>query len=66
VYAGRKGGDYVTDPECCLGNKKNDTSSQNNEKARSYITVDNLVSTMKNIIREDPKRTNEIFRAAGF
>jgi hypothetical protein len=22
VYAGRKGGDYVTDPECCLGTKK--------------------------------------------
>jgi hypothetical protein len=49
--------------------KKHDTSSpKNNEKLEATITVDNLVSTMKNInaIREDPKRTNEIFRAAGF
>jgi hypothetical protein len=38
------------------------------KKLEATITVDNLVSTMKNInaIREDPKRTNEIFRAAGF
>jgi hypothetical protein len=47
VYAGRKGGDYVTDPECCLGNKKSTTLAlqKNNEKLEA--TVDNLVSTMK-------------------
>jgi hypothetical protein len=69
VYAGRKGGDYVTDPGVLSWKqKKHDTSSQkNNEKLEATITVDNLVSTMKiNAIREDPKRTNEIFRAAGF
>jgi hypothetical protein len=43
-----KGGDYVTDPECCLETKKHDTSSpKNNEKLEATITVDNLVSTMK-------------------
>jgi hypothetical protein len=51
--------------------KSYQTSSQkknNEKKLEATITVDNLVSTMKNInaIREDPKRTNEIFRAAGF
>jgi hypothetical protein len=48
VYAGRKG-DYVTDPECCLGNKKSTTLApqKNNEKLEATITVDNLVSTMK-------------------
>jgi hypothetical protein len=68
VYAGRKGGDYVTDPGVLSWKqKKHDTSSQK-KIIEATITVDNLVSTMKNInaIREDPKRTNEIFRAAGF
>jgi hypothetical protein len=46
--------------------KSYQTSSQkknNEKKLEATITVDNLVSTMKNInaIREDPKRTNEIF-----
>jgi hypothetical protein len=38
------------------------------KKLEATITVDNLVSTMKNInaIREDPKRTNEIFRCRIF
>jgi hypothetical protein len=51
-----------------LKQKKHDTSSQKNNEKLEATTVDNLVSTMKNInaIREDPKRTNEIFRAAGF
>jgi hypothetical protein len=49
VYAGRKGGDYVTDPECCLETKKSTTLApqKNNEKLEATITVDNLVSTMK-------------------
>jgi hypothetical protein len=50
-----------------LETKKSTTLApkKNNEKLEATITVDNLVSTMKNInaIREDPKRTNEIFRA---
>jgi hypothetical protein len=47
VYAGRKGGDYVTDPGVLSWKqKKHDTSSKNNEKLEA-TTVDNLVSTMK-------------------
>jgi hypothetical protein len=58
VYAGRKGGDYVTDPECCLETKKSTTLAPKKiMKKLATITVDNLVSTMKNInaIREDPE-----------
>jgi hypothetical protein len=47
VYAGRKGGDYVTDPECCLETKKHDTSLKKNNEKLEATTVDNLVSTMK-------------------
>lgn len=38
------------------------------KKIETKLVVGNLVSTMRNInaIREDPKRTNEIIRAAGF
>jgi hypothetical protein len=67
VYAGRKGGDYVTDPECCLGNKKSTTlAPKNNEKLEATITVELRCEKHINAIREDPKRTNEIFRAAFF
>jgi hypothetical protein len=58
VYAGRKGGDYVTDPGVLSWKQKTTLAPKNNEKLEATITVDNLVSTMKNInaIREDPKR----------
>jgi hypothetical protein len=47
VYAGRKGGDYVTDPGVLSWKqKKHDTSSQK-KIIEATITVDNLVSTMK-------------------
>jgi hypothetical protein len=51
-----------------LETKSTTLAPQKMKKLEATITVDNLVSTMKNInaIREDPKRTNEIFRAAGF
>jgi hypothetical protein len=48
VYAGRKGGDYVTDPGVLSWKQKKALAPQkNNEKLEATITVDNLVSTMK-------------------
>jgi hypothetical protein len=51
-----------------LKQKKHDTSFPKNNEKLEATTVDNLVSTMKNInaIREDPKRTNEIFLLQDF
>jgi hypothetical protein len=60
VYAGRKGGDYVTDPELSSETKKKTLApKKNNEKLEATITVDNLVSTMKTSMPSEKIQENE-------